>query len=69
MSEAFEQQAFNANLKEFATRVGYICSLESNGQMSSEDAFLAIKKLYKDLKASRRGLHISDPEADTHTQE
>ncbi len=49
---------FNANLQEFATQVGYICSLETNGKISSAEAYKQIKKLFKSLKQSKKGLEI-----------
>lgn len=60
MAEFFEEQLFDVNLKEFATRVGYICSLENNSKLSAEDAYQEIKKLYKALKRSRDGLNIAE---------
>ncbi|MEM6449737.1 MAG: hypothetical protein AAF703_05415 [Cyanobacteria bacterium P01_D01_bin.105] len=48
--------AFNANLQEFAQRVSIICNLETGGKISSEDAYKNIKKLWKDLKASKKNL-------------
>lgn len=43
---------FNANLQEFAQRVGIICSLETGGKITSEEAYREIKRLWKALKAS-----------------
>ncbi len=51
--------AFNANLQEFAQRVSLICGLETGGKVSSANAYDDIKKLWKDLKASKKNL-ISD---------
>ena len=34
-----ENLAFNANLQEFAQRICYLCALESNGKISSQDAY------------------------------
>ncbi len=48
--------AFNANLQEFAQRVSLICGLETGGKVSSADAYDDIKKLWKDLKASKKNL-------------
>lgn len=48
--------AFNANLQEFAQRVSIVCNLETGGKISSEDAYKEIKKLWKDLKASKKNL-------------
>ncbi|MDX2240138.1 MAG: hypothetical protein NW224_05590 [Leptolyngbyaceae cyanobacterium bins.302] len=51
-----EQLAFNANLQEFASRVSLICGLETGGKISSKDAYDQIKKLWKDLKDSKKEL-------------
>ena len=48
--------AFNANLQEFAQRVSLICSLETGGKVSSVEAYDDIKKLWKELKASKKNL-------------
>ncbi|MEL6813481.1 MAG: hypothetical protein AAFP03_01545 [Cyanobacteria bacterium J06598_3] len=48
--------AFNANLQEFAQRVSLICGLETGGKVSSADAYDDIKKLWKELKASKKNL-------------
>ncbi|MGB3295515.1 MAG: hypothetical protein WBB01_21235 [Phormidesmis sp.] len=48
--------AFNANLQEFAHRVALICALETGGKVSSADAYNDIKKLWKDLKSSKKSL-------------
>jgi hypothetical protein len=47
---------FNANLQEFAQKVVYICSLETNGKISTEEAYDRIKQLWRDLKASKKEL-------------
>ena len=56
-----EKLAFNANLQEFAQRVGLICALETGGKVSTRDAYDDIKKLWKELKASKKNL-LTDPE-------
>lgn len=48
-----EQLAFNANLQEFAQRVGIICALETNGKIPSAEAYAQIKELWKALKRSK----------------
>lgn len=48
--------AFNANLQEFAQRVALICGLETGGKVSSSEAYNDIKKLWKELKASKKNL-------------
>lgn len=55
-----ENVVFNANLQEFAQRVNYICNLETNGKLSPDEAYEAIKDLWKQLKASKRELNIGD---------
>lgn len=47
---------FNANLQEFAQKVAYICALETNGKISTEQAYKQIKQLWRDLKASKKKL-------------
>ena len=48
--------AFNANLQEFAQKVSIICSLETGGKVRSVEAYDDIKKLWKELKASKKSL-------------
>lgn len=48
--------AFNANLQEFAQRVALICGLETGGKISSAQAYDDIKKLWKELKTSKKNL-------------
>ena len=47
---------FNANLQEFAQKVAYICALETNGKISTEQAYKQIKQLWHKLKASKKEL-------------
>ncbi len=56
-----EHLAFNANLQEFAQRVALICGLETGGKISSNQAYDDIKKMWKELKGSKKGL-LKDPE-------
>jgi sigma54-dependent transcription regulator len=51
-----EALAFNANLQEFASRVGIVCNLETGGKISSEEAYTEIKRLWKQLKQSKHEL-------------
>jgi sigma54-dependent transcription regulator len=51
-----EQLAFNANLQEFAQRVSIVCGLETGGKISTEDAYDEIKRLWKELKQSKKAL-------------
>jgi len=48
--------AFNANLQEFAQRVALICGLETGGKITSAEAYEDIKKMWKELKASKKNL-------------
>ncbi|HEY9642493.1 MAG TPA: hypothetical protein V6C57_18545 [Coleofasciculaceae cyanobacterium] len=58
-----EQLAFNANLQEFAQRVSIICSLETGGKVSTEEAYRQIRNLWKQLKQSKKAL-IDQPKPD-----
>ncbi|MFM2430051.1 MAG: hypothetical protein RLZZ511_1264 [Cyanobacteriota bacterium] len=51
-----EHLAFNANLQEFAQRVGMLCSLETAGKIPPEQTYKEIKKMWKELKASKKNL-------------
>jgi hypothetical protein len=53
-----EVMMFNANLQEFAVRVGTICALEAGGKFAPDDAYQRIKTLWKSLKHSRRTLGV-----------
>ena len=55
-----ENLIFNANLQEFAQKVGYITSLETSGKISSQEAYSQIKLLWKQLKHSKKELNIGD---------
>lgn len=56
-----EEMVFDANLQEFASRVGLIVSLELGEKISSEEAYARIKSLWKQLKASKKNLNIGNP--------
>lgn len=49
---------FNANLQEFAQKVGYISSLETAGKLSPEESYRQIKALWQGLKSSKKQLGI-----------
>lgn len=51
-----EALAFNANLQEFANRISIICSLETGGKISPDEAYSQIKQLWKQLKDSKKEL-------------
>ncbi len=52
---------FDANLQEFSQRVTMVCALENGGKMSPEDAYAEIKRLWKQLKASKQNILGTDP--------
>jgi hypothetical protein len=51
-----ENLAFDANLQEFANRISIICALENGGKINTAEAYEQIKKLWAELKASKRNL-------------
>lgn len=55
-----ENLVFNANLQEFAQKVGYITSLETNGKLSPPEAIAQIRALWKQLEQSKEQLGIND---------
>ena len=55
-----ENLVFNANLQEFAQRVGYICNLQTGGKLSAEESYEQIKSLWKQLKRSKKHLGIGN---------
>lgn len=55
-----ENLVFNANLQEFAQKIGYVVNLQTSGKMTSEEAYKRIKVLWKNLKQSRKELGIGD---------
>ena len=55
-----ENIAFNANLQEFSQQVGYICSLETGGKISPQQAYKRIKYYWKQLKRSKKQLGIGE---------
>jgi len=48
--------AFNANLQEFANRIGIICNLETGGKLTPEEAYVQVRQLWKALKDSKKAL-------------
>lgn len=58
-----ENLIFNANLQEFAQKVGYISNLETSGKLTPEEAYKQIKSLWKQLKHSKKQLRIGNQEA------
>lgn len=51
---------FNANLQEFSQRVSLICSLETSGKISQNDAYKQIESFWEELKRSRDLLSINE---------
>lgn len=56
---------FNANLQEFSQKISYICSLETNGKMSSDEAYQKIAALWSTLTQTKNtlGIDTSSPES------
>lgn len=65
-----ENLVFNANLQEFAQKVSYICNLETNGKITSLQAYRKIKALWRELKHSKQQLGIREDtsESDANDQ-
>jgi len=55
-----EDVIFDANLREFADRVGIICGLEQGGHLSAIEAYARIKAVWKSLKRSKKNLRIGE---------
>jgi hypothetical protein len=51
---------FNANLQEFYNQVGYTVALETNGKIEPDEAYRRLKRLWKELKRSKKAL-LSPP--------
>ena len=51
-----ENLVFHANLHELAHKVAYICNLETNGKISTQEAYDRIKQLWHQLKTSKKQL-------------
>jgi hypothetical protein len=45
-----EQLVFNANLQEFAQRVGYLANLQTAGKLSARDAYQKLENLWHELQ-------------------
>lgn len=58
-----EAMVFDANLQEFSQKVAYVCSLENSGKLTPQDAYAEIKRLYKELKQSRKQLGLTGENA------
>ncbi|MFQ4142485.1 hypothetical protein [Chlorogloeopsis sp. ULAP02] len=53
-----ENLQFNTFLQKFSQRVGYICALETNGKINSEEAYQQIEELWKQLERLKENLEI-----------
>jgi hypothetical protein len=51
-----ENLVFDANLQEFAQKVSLICSLETSGKISQNEAYRRIESLWEELKRSKEQL-------------
>jgi len=61
-----EEMIFDANLREFAARVGIICGLEAGDKITPAEAYQRIRDLWKELKKSKKNLRIGEhPEGDS----
>ncbi|HEY9854030.1 MAG TPA: hypothetical protein V6D28_31475 [Leptolyngbyaceae cyanobacterium] len=55
-----ENLVFDANLQEFAQRVGFISNLATNGKIPIEQAFTDIESLWKELTNTKQQLGIGN---------
>lgn len=55
-----ENLVFNSNLQEFATAVGYICDLETAGNLSPEESYQKIHSLWQQFERSKTQLGIGE---------
>jgi hypothetical protein len=55
-----ENLVFNANLQEFAQKVGYITNLETAGKLSPEEAYRQIALLWQQLQSSKKNLGVGE---------
>lgn len=56
--EAPEEMILGANLEEFAQRISIIVSLEASGKIPADEAYSRIKKLWRQVKSSRKSLGL-----------
>lgn len=55
---------FNANLQEFAHRVGITCSLQTGGKLSPTEAYQEIESLWHQLQVAKEQWETSDRDDD-----
>ena len=60
---------FNYNLQEFASQINHICSLETGGKLTGDEAYRQIKAIWKELKKSKKMLDIDSPVRNDESQE
>jgi hypothetical protein len=53
---------FNANLQEFAHRIGIISALQTGGKLDAIEAFAQIEALWQQLETSQKQLEIEEAE-------
>jgi hypothetical protein len=58
-----EHLVFNANLQEFAQRVGSICNLQTAGKLSPVESYEQIRELWEQLTKSKECLGIGREES------
>lgn len=60
---------FNANLQEFAHRVGYISALETGGHLTPEDAYQQLRSHWQQLRESAQnlGIALNSPDDYSHS--
>ncbi|MEA5617199.1 hypothetical protein VB711_05015 [Cronbergia sp. UHCC 0137] len=51
-----EYLVFNGHLQDFSQRVNYICTLQTGGRISPEEAYRQIHLLWKQLKRAKKGV-------------
>jgi hypothetical protein len=62
-----EDILMEANIREFGHTISLICALEAGDKITSEEAYALIKKTWRDLKTSRKGLVGKAGETDDTT--
>jgi hypothetical protein len=55
-----ENLIFNANLQDFAQKVGFISNLYTGGKLSGEEAYFQIEALWEQLQYSKQTILGSD---------
>ena len=63
------RKSLDENLRLFALKSGYVCNLENGGKMSDVEAYKEIKKLWKALKKSKKGLRVGEDEIEDEIED